>query len=128
MSYLPGADRRTCFKSVSISLSALAAGMFWAPAAFAQVGGAVVTDPDDLEAPAEAAAEEGDSIIVTGSRLARSTFDTPSPVTVLGSEELDRLQVTNIGEGVAELPAFRPSNPTIRRRTASAASTWARRS
>ncbi len=54
-------------------------------------------------------ASDGETIIVTGSRLARTTFDTPSPVTVLGGADFERLQITNVGEGVAELPAFRPS-------------------
>jgi outer membrane receptor protein involved in Fe transport len=96
-------------KSVVISLSALAAASLWPSAAAAQVSGASTTAPEDQATPAEPSADGG-AIIVTGSRLARSTFDTPSPVTVLGGEEFERLQITNVGEGVAELPAFRPSN------------------
>jgi len=49
-------------------------------------------------------------ILVTGSRLARSTFDTSTPVTVLSAEELERLQVTNVGAIISQIPAFRPSN------------------
>ena len=60
--------------------------------------------------PAETAAPSAESIIVTGSRLSRSTFDSPQPITVLGAEQFEELQVTNVGEGIAELPAFRPSN------------------
>ena len=60
--------------------------------------------------PAAAEAGDDETIIVTGSRLARSTFDTPSPVTVIGEEDFEQRQITNVGEGVAELPAFRPSN------------------
>jgi outer membrane receptor protein involved in Fe transport len=89
---------------LSVSLAALAISSLWSPGAAAQ------------ESP-EAAAEDGadasrndGAIIVTGSRLARSTFDTPSPVTVLGGADFAQLQITNVGEGVAELPAFRPSN------------------
>ena len=61
-------------------------------------------------APQSSEEASNDAIIVTGSRLARSTFDTATPVTVMGSEELERLQVTNIGQIVSLLPAFRPSN------------------
>jgi outer membrane receptor protein involved in Fe transport len=93
----------------AVSLAALAIASLATASASAQDD--PVAPPDDLEAPAEAGAEsEGDTIIVTGSRLARTTFDTPNPVTVLGAEDFSRLQITNVGEGVAELPSFRPSN------------------
>jgi len=48
-------------------------------------------------------------IIVTGSRLARSTFDAPSPVTVVGGKQFEERAVVNVGAGISELPAFRPS-------------------
>lgn len=51
----------------------------------------------------------GEPIIVTGSRLGRSTFDNPTPVTMLGGEDLARRGVTNIAEAIAELPSFRDS-------------------
>ena len=54
------------------------------------------------------ATDEG-RIIVTGSRLARSTFDTPSPVTLLGIDDLQRRGITNIAEAITELPSFRDS-------------------
>ena len=85
--------------SISSSLTALTIALSFATSAAAQ----------DAEAPAESNAD-GETIIVTGSRLARTTFDTPQPVTVLGAQDFERLQITNVGEGVAELPAFRPSN------------------
>ena len=52
-------------------LLALAISMAWAPAATAQ--GASNAEPEDLDAPAESAADtagDGEAIIVTGSRLA----------------------------------------------------------
>lgn len=62
---------------------------------------------------APAAAQQADDIIVTGSRLARSTFDTPTPITVMGGDDFEKLAITNVGEGISELPAFRPStSPT----------------
>ena len=52
-------------------------------------------------------------IVITGSRIARASDDAPSPVTTLGSDELQKLQATNIGAALSELPAFRASsNPT----------------
>lgn len=63
------------------------------------------------ESSAETVREgERQEIVVTGSRLARSTFDTSTPVTVLSAEELERLQVTNVGAIISQIPAFRPSN------------------
>src|SRR5438045_4122884 len=105
-----GRDSANSTRSILVSLGALAAASLWPATAAAQVSGASTTQPQDQAAPAESSADaDGTAIIVTGSRLARSTFDTPSPVTVLGAEEFDRLQITNVGEGVQELPAFRPS-------------------
>src|SRR5690606_4101359 len=93
----------------SVSIGALALASVIAPAAFAQSGDSPGNPPGPV--PAEtASAADNQSIVVTGSRLARSTFDTPSPVTVLGGEDFERLQITNVGEGVSELPSFRPSN------------------
>lgn len=43
-------------------------------------------------------------IIVTGSRLSRSTFTTPNPVTVIGAQEIQKLGLTNVGAVIAQLP------------------------
>ncbi|MEN7536758.1 TonB-dependent receptor plug domain-containing protein [Aurantiacibacter flavus] len=51
--------------------------------------------------------EEDGTIVVTGSRIARSTFDSPAPVTTLGADDLQRRGVTNIAEAITELPSFR---------------------
>jgi iron complex outermembrane receptor protein len=63
---------------------------------------------------APALAEDATSVelVVTGSRIARSGFTTPTPVTVLGSQQLENLNVTNAAVVLNQLPAFRPStNP-----------------
>jgi outer membrane receptor protein involved in Fe transport len=65
------------------------------------------------ELEGDPAAERVEQVVITGSRIARSGFDTPSPVTTMGEEELRALSVTNIGAAVSQLPAFRAStNPT----------------
>ena len=80
--------------------SAIAAALSLAQSAHAQ------------QAPA-ASEEPVDQVVITGSRIARTSDDAPSPVTTLGSDELQKLQVTNIGAALSELPAFRASsNPT----------------
>ncbi|MXP41135.1 TonB-dependent receptor [Altererythrobacter soli] len=65
--------------------------------------------PDPAETTVEQDDGSANAIVVTGSRLARSTFDAPSPVTVLGGEEFDNRAVVNVGAAISELPAFRAS-------------------
>ncbi len=43
-------------------------------------------------------------VVVTGSRLARSTFTTPNPVTVLDSKDIQNLGLVNVGDVLAQLP------------------------
>ncbi len=43
-------------------------------------------------------------VVVTGSRIERSTFNTPNPVTVLNSQDIANLGITNVGEVLGELP------------------------
>ena len=45
-----------------------------------------------------------DEVVVTGSRVARSTFTTPNPVTTLDSKDIEDLGLVNVGEVLAELP------------------------
>jgi len=78
-------------------------------AAWAQQDEQVVLDAPADEPAEEVTASDQERIIVTGSRLARSTFDTPSPVTLLGGEDLARRGITNVAEAITELPSFRDS-------------------
>ena len=59
------------------------------------------------QAFAEDALEE---VMVTGSRIAKTGYASPTPVTVLGAEILQQTSATNIGAAVSQLPAFRASN------------------
>ncbi|MBO9517650.1 MAG: TonB-dependent receptor [Porphyrobacter sp.] len=54
--------------------------------------------------PAPAAAEGDNQIVVTGSRVSRSTFETPNPVTVLNAEDIQALGLNNVAEVVSQLP------------------------
>ncbi len=58
---------------------------------------------------APATAEVADEIVVTGSRIVRDGYQAPTPVSVLGSEELDSLNAVNIADAVNTLPAFTQS-------------------
>lgn len=88
-----------------LSLAAVALALGLPAAALAQTD-----QPAEAAAPAtEDSAEPQEAIIVTGSRIARSGFNTPTPVTVLGSERLQMLAVTNVADGLNQLPSFRAS-------------------
>jgi iron complex outermembrane recepter protein len=43
-------------------------------------------------------------VIVTGSRVGQSTFTAPNPITVVSSEEMAKLGLSNVGDVVAQLP------------------------
>ena len=54
--------------------------------------------------------DEGtEDIIVTGSQIARSGFDTPTPVTVLSVADFERVGAPNIADALNQLPALKPS-------------------
>jgi outer membrane receptor protein involved in Fe transport len=57
-----------------------------------------------LAAGMAGAARAADEIVVTGSRVARSTFTTPNPVTVVGQQDIQKLNLTNVGAVVAQMP------------------------
>ncbi len=54
--------------------------------------------------PDGAAANQSEAIVVTGSRIARSTFDTSTPVTVIGADTIAALGQVNLGETIQTLP------------------------
>jgi outer membrane receptor protein involved in Fe transport len=116
MSERLGLKRAPAAASRSVaSATAIAFALLWGSGAQAQDATQreiATTTPAQANQPAEdaAAGAATSEIIVTGSRLARSTFSSPTPVTVLGAQDFERLAVTNVGAGVSELPAFRPSN------------------
>jgi len=62
--------------------------------------------------PAIAQESELVEVVVTGSRTVRDGTQAPTPVTVVGAEELERSAPRNIVEGLTSLPAFRGSTST----------------
>jgi iron complex outermembrane recepter protein len=95
-------------------LGGVALGLFALPA----IAQAQEAPPAALpESPAPAERAEQQAIIVTGSRLANSSFNAPTPVTTLGTDRLQKMGSTNIGEALATLPSFRasssPSNSVV---------------
>lgn len=59
---------------------------------------------------AQDGAEEDDTIVVTGSRLARRDFDAVSPVTTVGSEQLELTATLTTEQLLNELPQIVPGN------------------
>ncbi len=58
---------------------------------------------------AQEAEEAGEEIVVTGSLVERNGFDSPTPVTVIGEETLERVSAPNIADVINQMPALRPS-------------------
>lgn len=54
--------------------------------------------------PALAQSADSGDIVVTGSRIGRSTFTSPNPVTVIGSAEIAKLGQVNIAETIKTIP------------------------
>jgi iron complex outermembrane receptor protein len=61
---------------------------------------------------AQAAEEDLEEVVITGSRIRTTGMETPNPITVVTREEIDILSPTTMVEGLAELPQFFGSNTT----------------
>jgi outer membrane receptor protein involved in Fe transport len=82
---------------LSASLAAVAMAL---PAAAQQAAAQVET----RQQPTPSTAPSDEEIIITGSRVGRSTFVTPNPVTVLDTKDIENLGLVNVGEVVKQLP------------------------
>lgn len=90
------------FTRWGVGLVALAASQGFSAPALSQE----VLDKS-LDGAAASDATDGQTIVVTGSRIARDGSQAPTPVTVVGSDRIEALAVTNVGELLNQLPAFR---------------------
>jgi iron complex outermembrane recepter protein len=72
------------------------------------VGSVVAVAQDAGTPPASSTTQTSNNtleeVVVTGSRVARSTFNTPNPVTVLDQKDIENLGLVNVGDVLAELP------------------------
>lgn len=66
---------------------------------------AIAHAADADAAAADAPASELDELVVTGSRIVRDGYDAPTPVNVLGTEEINAEAPANIGDFVNTLPS-----------------------
>src|SRR3546814_19118932 len=76
----------------------------------------------DLGAAGQGDAGEGaGEIIVTGSRLGRTSFNSPTPVNVIGQQRAEDLNITNVADALNQIPAFRQiAGPTTTQKRSSA--------
>jgi outer membrane receptor protein involved in Fe transport len=116
--------RRSALVSLQQSVCGAALTLVLASAASAQTTAAtapVSAPAASTEATVPAASAQAEpatgnqatsgEIVVTGTRIATG-FVTPTPVTVLTSQRSKSLVITNVGDALNQLPAFRPSvNP-----------------
>lgn len=82
----------------TISSGALAAALFWTAAAAAQDA------PPSL--PASGAEAEPETIVVTGSRIARDGFKAPTPLTVIGAADIEAQAPANLADFVNDIPSL----------------------
>ncbi|TRW14675.1 TonB-dependent receptor domain-containing protein [Glacieibacterium frigidum] len=96
-------------KHVILSATALVATLACLPA-YAQTAPtpapAAVTDPATPVTGPEAAENDDEAIVVTGSRIARAGFDSLEPATVVSSEYLKARGLTNVADALNEIPGF----------------------
>src|SRR4051812_34944261 len=70
-----------------------------------------------MPAPARAAQpqtaqEPVEEIVITGSRIVRDGYEAPTPVTVVGVEQLQDAGKTNLADTLNEMPSFTGSTTT----------------
>ena len=97
--------RRLCL-TASVSASAIILSLGLGGIATAQTA-AVEQDPARLSAPEPAGDNERtfEAVTVTGSRIARSGYESPTPLTVLGQDEIDARAPANVADFVNEIPS-----------------------
>lgn len=107
------AGTQSRFRALLAAHTALAtvAGICLATPALAQSAEPVAAQTAGDETPSEASPQ--DEITVTGSRIGGTGFTSPTPLTVLGDEQIQDAGVTNVGQLAQQIPAFQSSfNPS----------------
>ena len=70
------------------------------------VQGALTQHAQAQTAAAPAPAAAVDEIVVTGSRVIRDGYEAPTPLTVVGTEALERSGVSNVADMMNQMPTF----------------------
>jgi len=74
--------------------------------AFVSVAGAQTSPPPPPPQDSSTPDKTGEDIVVTGSRVVANGFKQPTPVTVLGSAEIERQAPVTIADYLNKMPAF----------------------
>ena len=95
--------------------SLLASPPVWAQSSVGTPPGAATPATDDTATPAAApgardAADNISDIVVTGSRAVTNGNTAPTPVTVIGREQLNLSAPTSVADSLAQVPQFRSSS------------------
>lgn len=80
-------------------------------ASTASAQSAQATSGDQAALPASAQADDAaqvDEVVVTGSRV-RSTYNSPTPVNVVGAERMQQLAIPDVATALNQIPSFRAS-------------------
>lgn len=87
------------------SVSALALGSVWlTTSAFGQEA-----QVSDTAGAAAAAAGAGEEVVVTGSRIGKSGFETPTPVTEISPAQLEVKQLVSVVDLFQDIPSLTPN-------------------
>jgi outer membrane receptor protein involved in Fe transport len=107
--------------SLTLAAPAFAQGAANVPSRTPQRGQTPADAPEPLQTGGASGRTGGDTnadrsvadIVVTGTRIVRSGFTTPTPLTVIGADVLQQRAANNIGEVLTQLPSFRATtSPT----------------
>lgn len=88
------------------------ASLFIFGAASAQEAPAAASAPAEPATSGQTALNDPQEILVTGTRLSVSSYQQPTPVTMVGSEKLERDSKVDLASVLTELPAVGPSQST----------------
>jgi outer membrane receptor protein involved in Fe transport len=69
-----------------------------------------VCAPASAQTAPAAAETDVEAVVVTGSRLTNTGFVAPTPVTTIGSDQIERRAPSAVNELLADIPSFRPTN------------------
>lgn len=113
----PASGRWLLLGSAALAALAPLAAMAQTATPSAQDSAAETAASTDEASDRSDGSEASSEIVVTGTRLGVSGFTAPTPVTVIGSERIEQMASPNIGEALAQMPAFRsttsPANSVV---------------
>ena len=94
---------------LNASLSALLASAWAMPTAAQDVSAQARAPGEAANADAQAEQAEATDIVVTGSRIARSGFNSPTPTLIVTAEQLELTAPDGLTQGLVKLPIFNAS-------------------